>query len=180
MSSPQSPPTPLETLLRVKQNAEEAAGRRLQVAGVRRAAAEERQQDLDAEVRAARGEMRARRAAAAITVTGADGGATTAAAGQRRERFWGRLRDEIAARAERATVHRRGSLASVRAEQEAALAAHRAARGERLQVEKLHQRADADRRRLGARKEEVALDEQAQAAAFSRAAPPSFRGSSGR
>src|SRR6266700_199727 len=178
MSSPLAPPTPLETLLRVKQNAEEAAGRRLQVAGARRAAAEDNQQDLDAEVRAARDEMRARRAAA--VVLSGTGGATTAAAGQRSERFWGRLRDEIAARAQRATVHRRGSLAAALAEQEAAIAAHRAARGERLQVEKLCQRADADRRRVGARKEEVALDEQAQAAAFSRAAPPSFRGSSGR
>src|SRR5256885_4712333 len=105
MSSPLAAPSPLETLLRVKQNAEEAAARRLQAAAARRAAAEGRQRDLDADVRAARDEMRSRRAASAVEASGA-ARATTAATGQQRERFWGRLRDEIAARAQRATAHR--------------------------------------------------------------------------
>src|SRR5882757_5343093 len=100
MSSSAATPTPIETLLRVKQVAEDGAARAWQAATARRVAAEALQHALDGEVRVAREDLRVRRAAGAV--------AATAATGEQRERFWGRLRDDIAARAAQAQEHRKG------------------------------------------------------------------------
>jgi len=175
MSSYQATKTPVETLLIVRRNAEEAAARLLQAATLRRAAAEAEQAALDAALKAAREDLRSRRATAK--------GAATVAAGAARERYWDRLRDGVAAHAARAAAHRAGPLAAARSEAGAATAAHRTARGARQLVERLCQKADGARRRVEARRAELAGDEQAQLAAANRASParpPSSRGSSFR
>ena len=189
MSSYQATKTPVETLLVVRRSAEEAATRLLQAAIVRRAAAEAEQAALDAAARAAREDLRTRRSTAK--------GAATADVGVARERYWDRLRADVATRTARAAAHRAGPLAAARAEVAAATAAHRTARGARELVEKLCQKADGARRRSEARRAEVAGDDQAQIVAANRdrgresgsrprietinpARPPSSRGSNFR
>jgi flagellar biosynthesis chaperone FliJ len=180
MSSSAAPPTPIEALLRVRQAAEDHATRALQAALSHRVAAEGVQRGLDQQVRLAREELSARRASVADAAEAARAAGkvtSTAAAGDQRERFWRRLREEIAQRSERALVHRQGALARACADAEAAAVAHRAARAARQQVERLCENAELARRRISARRAEVALDEQAQATALGRAAPPPSLGS---
>ncbi|HET6150664.1 MAG TPA: hypothetical protein VFH68_24200 [Polyangia bacterium] len=165
MSSYQATKTPVETLLVVRRNAEEAAARLLREAVVRRAAAEAAQTALDAALKVAREDLRSRRSTAK--------GAATVAAGAARELYWGRLRDDVAALAARAADHRAGPLAAARSEAAAATAAHRTARGARELVEKLCQRADGARRRIQARRAELADDEQARARGREPRKPPS-------
>jgi hypothetical protein len=157
MSSPPTPPSPIGTLLRVKQAAEEAAARRWHAATTRRAAAEASQRALDDRVRAARADLRARRAQAAGAVT------LLAGSGADRERFWVDRRAQIAAGVAQADAHRQGALADALAEVAAAMAAHLAARAAREQIQKLCEKADTARRTVTERREEIALDEQSQA-----------------
>jgi hypothetical protein len=184
MSSSQETRPPLQTLLAIRRGAEEGAARAWEAATVRRAAAEARQAELDAEVQAAREELRSRRSSA--TGWGRAAGAPTAALGAARERFWQRLRESIAALADAAGAHRAGQLAAARAGVLEAAAAHRAALAARELMEKVCQTVEGARRRVEARRAEVAADEQAQAVAAKRAvtvgpaAPPSSRGSNPR
>ena len=165
----------MQTLLAIRRDAEEAAARLLEAATLRRAAAEARQAELDAEVRAAREELRLRRSQGG----GGGAGAATAALGAARERFWQRLREGIAALAATANAHRDGPLAAARAGAVEAAAAHRAARAARELMEKVCQKAEGARRRIEARRAEVAADEQAQVvAAANRAVNPAGRPSS--
>ena len=147
---------PLKSLLAVKQAAEAAAAEALAVAIQRRAAAEANQLRLDTELGAARDVLRSRRRTGESTA-----GVETAARATDRERFWGRLGDEIAERSARAEAHRAGPLPGARAHAEAALVAHREAREAREVVHKLHEKAQAARRLIAARREEAASDELA-------------------
>lgn len=145
----------LPTLLAVRQAAEDASAQALAAAVRRRAAAEEAQERLERELAAAREDLRARRQAAP--------GIGTAAEGAERERFWRRLADAIAARADRARAHREGPMAEAEAGVIAARVAHQAARQARELVHKLIERAEMERRQLSERRAEAALDEQAAA-----------------
>jgi hypothetical protein len=160
MSSSDPSQTPLIALLGVRKAAEEAATQRLAAASARRVAAQEVQDRLDAAVRGARAELRALRSAKASP---SPSPSPTAADAAGRERFWSRIRDEIAAQAARASAHRAGALATARAEVSAAVATQRAARAARALVEKLHQKADAARRQLASRRADLARDDDAQA-----------------
>ncbi len=151
----------LQTLLGVRQAAEDAARQAVAAALRRRTAAQEAQQRLEAELAAARKHLRARRQEAPSL------GVETAVAAADRERFWRRLADDITAHADRARAHRAGPLAEAEAGAVAAHAAHRAARAARQLVGKLVDRAEADRRQLADRRAEAALDEQAAARARS-------------
>lgn len=152
-----SSPDALQTLLTVRQAAEDAAAQALAGALRRRAAAQETQERLEAELGAAREDLRARRLGAPSL------GIETAAQATDRERFWRRLAEGIAAHADRARDHRDGPLAEAEASASAARETHRAARAARELVQKLLERADADRRQIAERRAEVALDDQAAA-----------------
>jgi len=155
----------LQTLLAVRQAAEDAAGQALAAALRRRAAAEEAQRRLDAELGAAREDLRARRRAAPSL------GVETAAQAADRERFWRRLAGDIEAGAERAHAHREGPLAAAEAAVTAARATHREAREARELVQKLLDRSESDRRQIAGRRAEAALDDQSAARARSSRRP---------
>jgi len=145
----------LETLLAVRQAAEEAATQALAAALRHRAAAQEAQERLEVELAAAREDLRARRGAAPRV--------GTAAGGADRERFWRRLAEGIAARAERARAHREGPLRDAEAGLTAARGAHQTAREARELVQRRFDRVEAERRQVSERRAEAALDEQAAA-----------------
>jgi flagellar biosynthesis chaperone FliJ len=149
----------LSALLAVRQAALDQAALALAAALRRRAAAEEAQRRLEAELATARGDLRARRRAAPSL------GVETAAQAAERERFWQRLAGDIDARADRVHAHRDGSLADAEAGVVAARAAHRQAREARELVQKLVDRADSERRQIADRRAEAALDDQAAARA---------------
>jgi len=152
-----SSPDALQTLLTVRQAAEDAAAQVMAGALHRRAAAQEAQERLEIELGAARDDLRARRLVTPSL------GVETAAQAAGRERFWRRLADGIAARADHARAHRDGPLAEAEASAAAARETYRAAREARELVQKLLERADADRRQTADRRAEAALDEQAMA-----------------
>ena len=154
-----SSPDALQTLLTVRQAAEDAAAQALAGALRRRAAAQEAQERLEVELAVARDDLRARRGATPSV------GVETAAHADDRERFWRRLAEGIAAHAERARAHREGPLAEADGSATAARETHRAAREARELVKKLLERADADRRQIAERRAEAALDDQAAARA---------------
>jgi flagellar biosynthesis chaperone FliJ len=147
---------PLKSLLAVKQAAETAATEALAVAVQRRAAAEANQRRLDTELATARDDLQSRRRSGEST-----GGVETAARAAERERFWGRLADEIGRRSLRAEAHRAGPLAESRASVEAAQVAHGGARDAREVVQKLFDKAEATQRLIATRREETASDEVA-------------------
>jgi flagellar biosynthesis chaperone FliJ len=147
---------PLKSLLAVKQAAEAAAAEALAVAIQRRAAAEATQLRLDTELALAREQRQARRRSGESTVR-----FEAAARAAERERFWGRLSEEIAERSARAEAHRGGALVGARAGADAALVAHREAREAREVVAKLNEKAEAAQRLIAARREEAASDELA-------------------
>jgi flagellar export protein FliJ len=152
----------LETLLAVRQAAEDAAAQALAAAIRRRAAAQETQQRLEAELAAAREDLRERRREVASL------GAGTAGEGAGRERFWRRLADAIEARADRGRAHRQGPLADADVGVDAAQATYREAREARELVQKLLERAASERRLVAERRAEAAMDEQAAARARTR------------
>lgn len=154
-----SSPDALQTLLTVRQAAEDGSSQALAGALRRRAAAQEVQERLEVELGAARDDLRARRQATRSL------GVETAAQAADRERFWQRLAEGIAARADRARAHRDGPLAEAEASATAARETHRATRAARELVQKLLERADADRRQIAERRAEAALDDQAAARA---------------
>jgi flagellar biosynthesis chaperone FliJ len=147
----------LQSLLAVRQAALDQAALALAAALLRRAAAEEAQQRLEAELSDAREDLRARRRA------GASLGVETAARAAEREQFWRRLAGDIEARTERARAHREGPLTHAEAGVAAAHAAHQEAREARELVQKLVDRADSERRLVAERRAEAARDEQAAA-----------------
>src|SRR5689334_9854837 len=124
-----SSPDALQTLLTVRQAAEDAAAQALAGALRRRAAAQEGQERLEVELAAAREDLRARRHATPSL------GVETAAQAAARERFWRRLAEGIAARSDRARAHREGPLAEAEATATAARETHRAAREARELVQ---------------------------------------------
>lgn len=167
-----SSPDALQTLLTVRQAAEDAAAQALAGALRRRAAAQETQERLEVELGVARDDLRTRRHASPSL------GVETAAQAADRERFWRRLAEGIAARSERARVHREGPLAEAEASSTAARETHRAAREARELVQKLLERAEADRRQIAERRAEAALDDQAAARArVTRSRPSPIGGS---
>lgn len=149
----------LQTLLAVRQAAEDAAGQALALALRRRAAAEEAQQRLEAQLATAREDLRARRRAAPLL------GVETAAQAADRERFCQRLAGDIEAAVERVRAHREGPLAEAESGVTAARVSHREARAARELVQKLLDRAESDRRQIAGRRAEAALDDQAAARA---------------
>jgi len=149
----------LQSLLSVRQGALDQAALALAAALRRRAAAQEAQQRLEAELSAAREDLRTRRRAAPAL------GIETAARAAEREQFWRRLAGDIEARAERARVHRQGPLTDAEAGAAAAQAAHQEARAACELVQKLVDRAEGERRLVAERRAEAARDEQATARA---------------
>jgi flagellar biosynthesis chaperone FliJ len=132
----------LQSLLSVRQAALDQAALALAAALRRRAAAEEAQQRLEAELSAAREDLRARRRAVPAL------GVETAARAAEREQFWRRLA---------------GDIADAEAGAAAARAAHQEARAARELVQKLIDRAERERRLVAERRAEAARDEQAAA-----------------
>ena len=149
---------PLKTLLIVKRAAEDSAAQVLARARAQRAAAEETHLRLVAGAQAARDDLRGRRA------PGASIGPESAAQAAEREQFWARLSDAAAGRGARAQAFRDGELDQAQADAARALTAYRVAREARQVVETLLARALAGERQLATRRDEVALDEQSQAA----------------
>ena len=148
----------LQSLLSVRQGALDQAALALAAALRRRAAAEEAQQRLEAELSAAREDLRVRRRAPAL-------GVETAARAAEREQFWQRLAGDIEVRAARARAHREGPFTDADAGAAAARAAHQAAHEARELVQKLVDRAERERRVVAERRAEAARDEQAAAQA---------------
>jgi len=149
----------LQSLLAVRQAALDQAALALAAALRRRAAAEQAQERLEAELSAAREDLRVRRRAAPAL------GVETAARAAEREQFWQRLAGDIEVRAERARAHREGPLTDAEAGAAAARAAHQAAHEARELVQKLVDRAERERRVVAERRAEAARDEQAAAQA---------------
>jgi flagellar biosynthesis chaperone FliJ len=156
---------PLETLLMVKRAAEDAAVQVLARATSRRAAAEATDLALVAELAEVRERLRGRRTA------GASVDRESAASALEREHFCARLAAEVATHQARLLSHREGELASAGAAAATALTAHRVAREAREVVERLLAKAAETRRQVAARRDEMALDEQGQAAAAGRSPP---------
>ena len=152
MSSSQA----LKTLLTIKRAAEESAAQLLTRQTARRAAAEANHLRLEAEARAARDDLRQRRA------VGASDGPETAARALEREQFWGRLMDVADTRTARVRAYREGELAEAGAEVATALTAYRVAREARQVVDRLLEKAHAAERQAQARRDEVARDDQGQ------------------
>ena len=147
----------LQSLLTLRQAAEEAAGQRLAERGRARAAAEAEQQRLQAQGIEARRALRAQRRSGA-PVTG-----ERAAESLARQRYWGRLAAEVDALCARAAAHRAGALAGAIEAERGARAAHAAAIRARQTAEKLWQRRSEAQRRLAARRSEAALEDEVQA-----------------
>jgi hypothetical protein len=142
----------LAALLSLRRSAEEEALKTLGQAAATRLRVEAEQQRLDSAaeraLRALREEMKRRAAAPAPTV---------AADGLQRERYRQRLSAALARAAKRAALHRQGPLDQAQTAENAAAAHFRQTRQERLAIEKLSARQEADRHKQTERRAEDAV-----------------------
>jgi hypothetical protein len=142
----------LAVLLSLRRSAEEEALKALGEAAAARLRAEEEQQRLDSAAQHARQalqqETRRRAAAPAPTV---------AADGLQRERYRQRLTAALARAAKSAAHHRQGPLDQAQTAEGAAAARVRQTRQERLAIEKLSARQEADQHKQTERRAEEAV-----------------------
>jgi len=150
----------LQTLLELRQRAEEEAERAVAEAMAARAKVEKRQAELEQEVVKARARLDEARKTAADPV---------AQAGEHlaRERFRKRLADMIEQRKEEARVHREGPLKQAKQAEDQARENHVNARREREALDKHKEREEAKVRREAERRAEDAASDLS-IAAFSR------------
>jgi hypothetical protein len=142
----------LAVLLSLRRSAEEEALKALGEAAATRLRAEEEQQRLDSAAQQTRHalqqETRRRAAAPAPTV---------AADGLQRERYRQRLTAALARASKKADHHRQGPLDQARIAEDAAAARVRQTRQERLAIEKLSARQEADQHKQTERRAEEAV-----------------------
>jgi hypothetical protein len=142
----------LAILLSLRRSAEEEAVKALGAATVTRLRAEEEQQQLDSAAEQARQALQQEtkcRATAPAPAVAADG--------LHRERYRQRLAAALARTAKKAGLHRRGPLDQARIAESAAAARVRQATEERLAIEKLKARQDAENDRQSERRAEDAV-----------------------
>jgi len=146
------PSSAIVTLLDLRAAEERAAARALAVAAQAREAAERRQEELAERAARARTDLGARR-------TAAPRGPVRIADAQAHDRFRARLAAELAAREAAVVAHRRDVLDPARRAEQAAGAAHLAARRRHAVVERALARRRAAERREADRRAEAAADD---------------------